>query len=167
MSNRAREALRCCANIHQVHLPVALPKNEDGAPERVGAYYWSISHKNKYVVAVLSKTPVGIDLEELVQCKVDVHRKLANDDEWDRLGDRSLVPFYRLWTAKEAVVKAMGQGIGSFLDCEFMSSDTHTMRLDFAGLRWTVEHYQHDGHIFAITRQADNINWNLGCGRTD
>ena len=68
-----------------------------------GHTYWSLSHKSRYVAAVVGPTPVGIDLEEIVPRSEGLHDHVAREEEW-ALADRSWETFFRYWTAKEAVM---------------------------------------------------------------
>ena len=64
LSRIAREALKVSAERSRVRLGELL-KDEKGVPCPVWGIYWSISHKPKYVAAVVSEDKVGIDIEEM------------------------------------------------------------------------------------------------------
>jgi 4'-phosphopantetheinyl transferase len=94
---------RTCADCGEPHGPPRLP---DAA-----GLHLSIAHSGARVALAVAEVPVGIDVE-----KVD--RKL----DPARLGGRVLTPdeqasvhdsagFLRLWTRKEALVKATGEGV--------------------------------------------------------
>ena len=97
--------------------------------------FFNLSHSGKYVVLVTAQREVGIDIEELVfenreqlncpytQRKVDIELKEMMPYS-DKVAQAVLTPeelkwlkeqdsdksFYRLWTAKESVMKAFGLG---------------------------------------------------------
>ena len=64
LSRVARQALVLSAERSDVTLG-ELVKDENDAPLPSGQHYWSVSHKPKYVAAVVSDDKVGIDIEEM------------------------------------------------------------------------------------------------------
>ena len=70
-----------------------------------GTPYISLSHSGEYVVAAVSDSPVGID----IQCykpMIDSHMKrLCSEEEAEYLKTQPRSEFFRLWTAKEAYIK--------------------------------------------------------------
>ncbi|MFK5975072.1 MAG: 4'-phosphopantetheinyl transferase superfamily protein [Sulfurovum sp.] len=75
---------------------------------------FNISHSNEYIVSVFtSYNSIGIDIEE-INNNIDIYefRDVFREEEFNQLIS-SLNPielFYRLWTIKEAVLKAIGRG---------------------------------------------------------
>ena len=64
---------------------------------------FNLSHSHGAAVCVLHDKPVGTDIEKLRPAP----RRLAQG-----MGDEA---FFRLWTAREATVKRLGQGISALL----------------------------------------------------
>ena len=155
----ARYALEHCA--HRCGAPIdGWEKTNDGAPRPNGAYHWSVSHKRHWSAAVIADRPVGIDIEAVVPRPRRLHDELAAKSEWAVVGDRSWDSFFRLWTAKEATLKANGLGIGALLRCRLVAiPDDQHMTLEFDGQRWRVEHYLHAGHVAAVTCGAAPVEW--------
>ncbi|NJL59098.1 MAG: hypothetical protein HC887_05035, partial [Desulfobacteraceae bacterium] len=58
-------------------MPDNLPKNKLGAPLPINGCYWSLTHKPDYVGAVLSPTPIGIDIEKIRSISDMMFRKIA------------------------------------------------------------------------------------------
>ena len=83
----AREALKVSAERSRVRLG-GLLKDEKGVPCPVAGIYWSLSHKPKYVAAVVSKDKVGIDIEEMKPRAESLFARVASDEEWE-LKERS------------------------------------------------------------------------------
>ena len=79
---------------------------------------FSVSHSGARLVLALAATRIGIDIE---QRRPRPYRELASrafvDSEraWIALQDDRILAFLRLWTAKEAVLKAAGLGIAGGL----------------------------------------------------
>jgi 4'-phosphopantetheinyl transferase len=120
LSGLAREALQLSAGKSGIALGELL-KDEDDVPIPFDGNYWSVSHKPRCVAAVVGKGKVGIDVEEIRPRTEDIFRLVASDGEWDLGGDRSWDTFFRIWTAKEAVLKAAGIGIGGLKKCRVVS----------------------------------------------
>lgn len=88
---------------------------EHGKPSIVGhpELYFSLSHCKEAVACVLSRRPIGVDIESLGRYSDSVARYAMNDDELLRIrqSDRPDVVFTRLWTMKESLLKLQGTGI--------------------------------------------------------
>ncbi|MDT7724867.1 MAG: hypothetical protein QOI21_1443 [Actinomycetota bacterium] len=79
----------------------------------------SIAHRAEAGVAIVRAGPCGIDVEEIVEHPVDTYAAACGADELALLadlaelsGERDAVWFARFWTAKEAVAKMLGTGLG-------------------------------------------------------
>ena len=76
--------------------------------------HFSLSHSSRWVVCAISKDPVGVDVE-LPRCTMDVGLRFFRPDEMSGLEQLPFVEqrdqLNRLWTAKEAFVKALGGGL--------------------------------------------------------
>src|SRR4030043_426880 len=110
LSWTARQALKVSAERSRVRLGELL-KDKDGVPCPVAGIHWSLSHKPKYVAAVVSKHKVGIDIEEMKPRPESLFARVASDSEW-ALKEKSRDTLFRYWTAKEGVLKGIGIGIG-------------------------------------------------------
>lgn len=78
--------------------------------------HFNISHTAGCVVCVLSVAgPVGIDVEKIRPVATKDFQQVFTPEEWKRIeslpGDAGLHQFFRLWTKKEAVIKADGRGM--------------------------------------------------------
>lgn len=105
--------------LKQAGIPAAsqiLSKGKQGKPylEHFPQTHFSLSHSGHWAVCAVSSDPVGVDVE-LPRCTMDIGLRFFRPDELDGL-DR--LPFVeqrdqlnRLWTAKEAFVKALGGGL--------------------------------------------------------
>lgn len=76
-----------------------------GFPEFPGVQF-NLSHTAGAVLAGVSETPVGVDIERLRP----VSRHLA-----DRFGEKEPAAFFREWTRREAAAKRSGEGIAALL----------------------------------------------------
>lgn len=106
--------------------PAALEilKTEHGKPYlSEGGLFFNVSHSgSKLAVAVTDFAEIGVDIEQVRSrhSLQGVAERCFAEEElaiWRSLdGERQLQAFYRLWTAKEAYVKAVGRGIALGLD---------------------------------------------------
>ena len=92
--------------------------NEHGKPYMANGPYFSISHCKEGIAVAIDDAPIGIDIEAIRHANEDLIERTMNEEE-KRLIANSQQPiadreFTRLWTQKEAIVKAEGTGIYSF-----------------------------------------------------
>lgn len=74
-------------------------------------FEFNISHSGNMVVCVFSKEQVGIDIEEIIKMDFENFNSIFTTAELDEIKNSDGLKFYELWTAKEAVVKAIGKGL--------------------------------------------------------
>lgn len=155
----AETALMASARMSGVFLKT-LEKSGSGAPLPSGGIYWSLSHKNKYVCAVVSNDRIGIDLEEIRPLKEALFHRIADGIEWGLdTGDR-LMTFFRYWTSKEAVLKAEGVGLVGLSRCRIdRIIDKRHLEVIYMGNRWGIEHYDFDGHIASVVQNLSPVKW--------
>ena len=136
------------------------PKNEKGVPLPVGGVHWSLTHKSDIAGGVAAFLPVGMDLETIRPVSDALLAKVANDDEWQLVGGDSQRNFFRFWTAKEAVLKAVGKGMAGLSRCRVVQIvDDTRMMLVYGETRWPVVHFWFDGHVAALTPHHLAISW--------
>jgi 4'-phosphopantetheinyl transferase len=158
LSRIAREALKLSAEKSGVTLGKLL-KDEKGAPCPVNGNYWSLSHKPKYVAAVVSRDKVGIDIEEMKPRDELLFARVAIDKEWE-LKEKSWDTLFRYWTAKEAILKVIGIGISGLKTCRIISvPDENHIALDYNGQFFLVEQLRYKSHIVSVLKDNNQINW--------
>jgi 4'-phosphopantetheinyl transferase len=135
-------------------------QDADGVPMPQDGLSWSISHKRTWAAAVIADRPVGIDVEKIEPRRVELLDELGDADEWRRMGDRSWHSFFRLWTAKEAALKANGVGIGRLAACRLVDvASERQMALEYEGRSWLIEHFGFEGHLAAVTYYDAEVDW--------
>jgi len=155
----ARRALRRCAELCAAPTD-GWAQDERGAPLPNQGYFWSLSHKRAMAAAVIARQPVGIDVEFVAPRREDLFDAVATEAEWALLADRSWHSFFRLFTAKEATLKANGMGIGYLAHCRIVEVlNNREMMTEYDSRRLPVEHFEHAGHIAAATVGAQPLAW--------
>ena len=137
-----------------------LKKDGAGVPQPINGMFWSLTHKPRYVAGVVSTAPVGIDLEHMRPRAEALFRKVASKEEWALSQGERWHAFYRFWTAKEAVLKAVGKGIGNLSRCRIqrLISDTE-IAVTLLDKTWHVEQCCFQGHIAAVVKNAKRVEW--------
>ena len=93
--------------------------NEYGKPFWPNGPYFSISHCKQGIAVAIDEHPIGIDIEAIRHADDDLLARTMNKFEQSKIKNQkskieSDREFTRLWTLKEAIVKAQGVGIQSF-----------------------------------------------------
>ena len=74
--------------------------------------FFSLSHSGEYVVLGISDCEIGIDIEKICPYDNSISNRFFTKEENDWLkkqgNDKA---FYKLWTAKESVMKLTGEGL--------------------------------------------------------
>lgn len=161
LSRISREALRLSAESSGMVLG-ELRKDEDDVPCPANGCYWSVSHKSRCVAAVVSKSSIGIDIEEIRPRSESIFDVVASDEEWSLSKDRSWYTFFRYWTAKEAALKAVGIGIGGLMACRviLIPDDNHVL-LNYRNNLFRVGQLLYRNHIVSVLQNDDEIEWDM------
>ncbi len=89
---------------------------QNGAPVPFDGVHWSVSHKYNnhtlYAGAVISKKTVGIDVEYLKLRSKEL-LNFFKEGEYEILGEKNWLNFYKIWTSKEALVKKLNLNLNS------------------------------------------------------
>jgi 4'-phosphopantetheinyl transferase len=121
---------------------------EHGKPYIVGhpELHFSLSHCKEAAVCVLSRRPIGIDVESIGRYIDSVARYAMSDVELQQIQQAALpeVAFTRLWTMKESLLKLTGEGI----------NDKMKETLENANIEWftTVERLDKN-YIYTVCEQ--------------
>lgn len=159
-SRRAREALALCCEASGVSLG-PLTTGARGAPIPFDNTYWSLSHKSRFVAAVVGPTPIGIDIEEVRPRNEELYGYVAVAAEW-ALADRNWETFFRYWTAKEAVLKTAGVGLAHLKKARIHALlGKDYLLVDYGSHLWPVKHFRFQGHIVALMHDDHDVVWDL------
>lgn len=119
--------------------------NEHGKPSfRLSPFasrlYFSISHCKQGIAVATDDRPIGIDIEGIRHADADLIARTMSEEEREGMDERK---FTRLWTQKEAVVKAQGVGIQSFEQLQNLLENDE----------WKVESFESEKYIYSIAHK--------------
>ena len=100
--------------------------------------YFSISHCKEGIAVAIDDQPIGIDIEAIRHADEALVARTMNEGERVGMDDRK---FTRLWTQKEAIVKAKGVGIQSFEQLRNILVES---------LEFRVESFEKEKYIYTI-----------------
>ncbi len=114
-------------------------------------WHFSLSHSGEYAACVLAREPVGIDIQKIRPVDAGVPLRCFSEEERQRLRaakspEEELI---RIWTLKEAVVKASGQGLRQDLRCVNASAGRCKT--------WQIEDYIVSVYCAGICESPDQI----------
>ncbi|UNY98300.1 4'-phosphopantetheinyl transferase superfamily protein [Zhouia spongiae] len=119
-------------------------KSAYGKPqmENIG-FEFNISHSGEMVVCAFSKEKVGIDIEQIIDIDIECFNSVFTSDEFKEIKSKKGFKFYEYWTAKEAVVKAIGLGLSLPL------SEIRIMRdyVSYKDIKWFKEKIIFDNYF--------------------
>ena len=161
LSRLARETLELSAQKSGINCSKFL-KDTNGVPLPFEGNYWSVTHKPEYVGGIIASTKIGIDIEKIRSCPESLFRKTVDEKEW-RLSDTDPFPlFFRFWTSKETVIKAVGTGVRDLLKCRIIQIiDDNNLVVNYQNKRWSIEHFFFDGHIASVVKNGSHIEWTI------
>jgi phosphopantetheinyl transferase len=113
---------------------------------------FNISHSGDYVVLATANREIGVDIEKIAVYpdKVAIRCFTLPEREWmEQEGENEA--FYRLWTAKESVMKA--SGLGFSLAPEIFSvlpMDASAHHIDKIGKTWFLDWIPYNDYIICL-----------------
>lgn len=118
-------------------------------PDRPGCHF-NLSHSGRRAACVVGETPVGVDVEAIPEggrLPVDLVLHPA-ERAWFSACQDGPRQFARLWTRKEAYLKATGTGLG--VDpCSFVAMPGCRLP-EHGGRRYALQEYALDGYALAV-----------------
>lgn len=112
---RALLLLAECLGVNAADIP-PFQYNEHDKPSlnsQLSTLHFNISHCHEAVACIVSDVPCGIDVESIGRYRDSVARYSMDDEQMTLIqeSDNPALAFIRLWTQKEAYLKALGTGI--------------------------------------------------------
>lgn len=107
-----------------------------GKPFLTGGLNFNISHSGDYVCVAFSNKDVGIDLEQITPIDLDSVLQYLHEDEREYISEAKIPneAFFKVWTRKEAFLKAKGCGL-----VQNMNSKNCLNNVIENGVKWFIE----------------------------
>ena len=128
---------------------IIISRDKLGKPytSNLSGIFFSISHSENFIGAVISDKCVGIDIEKLRVLSVKASRKMCCDEELCYIFGKSkcdinfdeeqsldtIKRFLKIWTAKEAYYKCIGTGIKSPKTFNIFSCNANLIKFEEKG----------------------------------
>lgn len=122
------------------HGCVRICETENGKPflEGVRDFHFNLSHSGNLAVCAVSSLPVGCDVQEITDVKLDIVRRFA-PEEYEKIaaltGDMARDMLFRFWAAKESYIKAVGTGFKTPLNAFSVDLESGEVRGSIASYR--------------------------------
>ncbi len=143
--------------------PEKLEKGENGQPLPSSNVFWSVSHKEEYVAGLVSKSAAGIDVEKIKSISPALFNRIVSPKEKKCFGsDTDNNIFFRCFTAKEAVLKAVGVGLAGLGDTLITKEeDLLNTWLKYKDGVYKVEHIFFDKYIASVVKDDGKDNYKV------
>ncbi|MDO8268381.1 MAG: 4'-phosphopantetheinyl transferase superfamily protein [Moraxellaceae bacterium] len=153
------------------HATPMLERTVSGRLALAGVHGWhiSLSHGSGLVAAMLSEAGCGIDIEgprKMAWQKIANRYFSAGEQNWLAQQEAKAGPqaFLRLWTLKEAAVKAMGKGLANHMaSMAFDLSGKHPQRTGDSADMALRQEIREDHVLAAAVMTQEPVNWHIEC----
>lgn len=116
--------------------------------------YCSVSHDNRFIVAVGDVHPVGVDIEIVSEKPVRCSHLFMPSENNDLLLSSGLGPkraATRAWTSKEAAAKAFGLDLSDVIrEVKIVRVGEQESEIRHRGRTYSVKHAEGEGHVLSL-----------------
>jgi phosphopantetheinyl transferase len=117
-------------------------------------FYCSVSHANRFVVAVGDVHPIGVDIEVVSEKAVRIWHLFMPSKNSDFLLSSGLGPeraATRAWTIKEAAAKAFNLDLSEAIrQVEIVLIGERSSEIRHRGRTYSVKHAEGEGHVLSL-----------------
>jgi len=156
--NLLRECLKVCG-IDYIQDKTPVVRNEHGKPslKDYPEIHYNMSHADGITACMLSDSECGIDCENVRQYRPNVVKRVFSESEKILLentpeNERDLL-FFRLWTLKEAYVKAIGTGISYPMNTAEFSFEGKHIATNIKGFKFKQYILKNKKYVVSICRK--------------
>ena len=119
--------------------------NENNKPISKKTYF-NISHSKEYVALAIASKPVGVDVEQIRPYRKELIDFFSNESINDEES------FFRVWTMKEAILKANGVGLNGNIK-SISSFPTEGIK-EYLDKKYFVKQSKISNYIFSIALES-------------
>lgn len=137
-----------------------LKYNEYGKPYIEDSnLHFNISHSGHYCIIGVSTSNIGIDIEEKKPFYENAIHRCLNELEIEYYNNnKSLLTFYKIWTAKESIIKTLGKTIYNNIK-EITSLPLTNGYYTFKDEKYYLEWIDKDNYVICVClKEEDEIN---------
>lgn len=156
------------SRLHLEEASIRLERAGNGRLQLASPKHWhiSLSHAAGLVAVIVAAAPCGVDIEwtrEINSERIAMRYFSAPERAWLRQHPEThLEDFFRLWTLKEAGVKALGVGLAHHLDTLAFDIADDTPRLRGGTEPMALwQHSQPDLVLAAAVKTTEPVNWQI------
>lgn len=142
----------------------AIVKNRYGKPSlaEYPELKYNISHAEGICACIISEHECGIDCEKVRTYRPNVLKRAFSEDEKNIIlnapeNERDLL-FFRLWTLKEAYIKALGIGLSFPMNQANFSFEDGSVVSNTKGFRFRQYVLDNNQYVVSICEQTVNIS---------
>jgi len=127
--------------------------SETGKPVLSGGPCFNLSHSGDFVVLLEDSQDIGVDVEQIAPWSQPVAERVFTEKEqmW-LLTQPTDAAFYRLWTGKEAIMKALGLGFRLSPESFEILPDSAGPNL-VCGRKWYLHWLEIQGHMLCTASE--------------
>ena len=156
---RLEDQVRCLAaglmlrSVFGKEAAASIPPSGTGKPVLPDGPCFNLSHSGDKVVLAEDDWDVGVDVEQIAPWSWQVAKKVFTSRELAWLRNQSSeAAFYRLWTGKEAIMKALGLGFQLPPECfEILPESAGPNPV--CGRNWYLYWTQTEGHMLCTASE--------------
>lgn len=126
--------------------------------------FFNLSHSGDYTAVAVSDGEVGCDIQQIKPADLRVARRFYSEEEREAVesaGEGAEELFYRIWTAKESYLKALGVGLNRLLASFSVRFSGESAEIDDpqSAEKWRVYEYcgLHGYRIAVCSRQSVSL----------
>ena len=121
--------------------------------------FFNLSHSGSKVVLLVGDQELGVDIEQITPYSQSVAWQVFTDCELAWLNiQQSDEAFFRLWTGKESIMKALGQGF-QLPPESFEISPTQAAPNNVCGRDWFLRWQVLEGHILCCASSSADTKY--------
>lgn len=138
-----------------------LRQGKNGKPFAPGYPAFNLSHSGQWCVLAMGEGEIGVDIERIDPKNLEVAPTVYTSGELEWMSGSPLERFHTLWTWKESVMKATGQGMalepGSFEVLPFAAGKP----IEVDGKRLFAASGALEGYRYSVcaARPIDRLEW--------
>ncbi len=152
-------------DVNVARIDIAIDSNKKPYLINQPSVFFNVSHSADYALIAIAKSPVGVDIEyvnksfDYKEILPNIFNKIETDDV-QHSHEKHFI-FYKFWTRKEAIVKAIGKGIDDDLIRIPVTDGLHSVPLSLVGDFKNLSVYSFkidDDYIGALSCAEENFD---------